>query len=237
MESETEAMVYGNLVHKVFENVTKNKLSNEQALQYFVDELEKADLTTEVLQKMREKGVSDISIVLNTFGNILRNGKAEINFAPEKLSIKGVPVTGKIDHLTIDDEEKTIEIYDFKTSGYHKEKWQSHTTLYKYMLQLMFYKLLLNNSSLYKNYKVKRAHILFVTPDKDGEVYDKVYEFSEDDEKKLIKLMQSIYQSVTTLSFIDDNQIFISADKTKNIKDIKRFVDLLLEKYENFSIM
>ena len=44
------------------------------------------------------------------------------------------------------------------------------------MLQLIFYKLLLNNSREYKDYRVTKGHILFVTPDKDGEVHDKVYE-------------------------------------------------------------
>ena len=158
----------------------------------------------------------------------MRQGKAEVDFGPEKMVIGGVPVTGKIDHINIDEEYKTIEIYDFKTGGYHKEKWQSHATLYKYMLQLGFYKLLLNNSSTYAKYKVERAHILFVTPDKDDEVYDKVYEFNEADENELLKLMQAVYDSVSTLKFIDDSDIFVPADNTLGIKDIQKFVELML---------
>ena len=130
----------------------------------------------------------------------------------------------------IDDKAKTIEIYDFKTANYHKEKWGSHATLFKYMLQLLFYKLLLNASPTYRKYKVTRAHILFVIPDKDGELYDKVYDFDADDEKELLELMAVVYRLISTLEFMDDPEIFIAADKNKGLKDIKDFIALLLAK-------
>ncbi len=229
-EPETEALAFGDLVHKTFEVVTNRGISDEKAVEYFLLELEKKDLPQETLQKIREKGPEDLAISLKTFGKILRQGKAEVNLAPEKLSIEGVPVTGKIDHILIDDENKTIEIYDFKTGGYHKEKWRSHATLYKYMLQLGFYKLLLNTSPTYRKYKVERAHILFVTPDKDDEVYDKIYDFNDDDEKELVELMKVVYGWVSTLGFMNDSEIFRPADNKLGIKDIKNFIELLLAK-------
>ena len=156
-----------------------------------------------------------------------------MNLGPEKIVIEGVPVTGKIDHILIDEDKKEIEIFDFKTSGYHKEKWTSHATLFKYMLQLQFYKLLLNNSPTYQKYQVKRAHILFVTPDRyDKQVHDKVYEFDEEGEKTLILLMKAVYELVSNLSFMDDPEIFIASDQSKGLKDIKEFIELLLAKTE-----
>ena len=229
-EPETEALAYGDLVHKTFEKVTNSDISDEEAVSYFLAELEKKELSTEIMQKIRERGPADIAISLEKFGRILRNGKAEVNLAPEKLTIEGVPVTGKIDHILIDEDSKTIEIFDFKTGGYHKEKWRSHATLYKYMLQLGFYKLLLNASPTYAKYKVEKAHILFVTPDRDAEVYDKVYEFNEEDEKELKLLIKSVYDVVSSLRFMDDEELFIQADNTLGIKDIKNFITLLLAK-------
>lgn len=229
-EPETEALAFGDLVHKTFEVVTNRGVSDEKAVEFFLDELEKKELPQETLQKLREKGPADLAVSLAKFGEVLRQGKAEVNLAPEKLSIEGVPVTGKIDHILIDDDAKTIEIYDFKTGGYHKEKWRSHATLYKYMLQLGFYKLLLNNSPTYRKYKVARAHILFVTPDKDEEVYDKVYEFNNEDEKELVDLMRAIYNMVESLKFMNDPEIFIAADNSKGLKDIKEFVEKLLDR-------
>ena len=229
-EPETESLAFGDLIHKTFEVVTNRNVSDEKAMDFFLSELEKKELTPEVIQGIKDKGLAALKISLEKFGDILRCGKAEVNLSPEKLSIDGVPVTGKIDHMIIDDEAKTIEIYDFKTGGYHKEKWHSHATLYKYMLQLGFYKLLLNTSLTYSKYKIERAHILFVTPDKDDEVYDKIYEFNEDDERALIELMRSVYSEVISLDFIDDPEIFVQPNENLGIKDIKEFITLLLAK-------
>ena len=236
-EPENEAMAMGNLVHATFEAVTNKGLTDEEAEKFFLEALDEKDLSAEVKQVIREKGPEDLAVALAEFGPILRQGKAEVNLGPEKLVIAGVPVTGKIDHIIIDEDNKEIEIYDFKTSGYHKEKWQSHATLFKYMLQLGFYKLLLNNSPTYGKYKISRAHILFVTPDiKDRQVHDKVYEFNDEDEQNLLALMQAVYKLVLSLKFIEDSEIFIAPDGQKNLKDIKEFIKLLLAKSESIII-
>ena len=229
---ETEAMAFGDLIHKTFEKITNTGLLDEVAVEYFLSELDKKELPVETLQKIRERGPSDLEIAIRRFSKILRAGKAEVDFGAEKISIDGIPVTGKIDHILIDEDSKSIEIFDYKTGGYHKEKWESHATLFKYMLQLGFYKLLLNNSPTYSKYKVEKAHILFVTPDKDGEVYDKIYEFNEKDEKLLLDLMRVVYRSVITLRFIHDEEVFVPADSTLGIRDIKKFIELLLAKFE-----
>ncbi len=229
-EPETESLAYGNLIHKTFEAITNKQISDEEAMKFFLTELEKTALPSEFISSIREKGPEQLMVALNEFGTILRSGKAEVNLGAEKLTIAGVPVTGKIDHITIDESNKSIEIYDFKTAGYHKEKWQSHATLYKYMLQLGFYKLLLNTSPSFKKYHVSKAHILFVTPDKDGLVYDKTYNYNDDDEKALIDVMKAVYGQIISLNFISDPDVFLPADNNASIKDIKRFIELLLAK-------
>ena len=229
-DAETEAIAFGNLIHAVFEAVTNKGISDDEAAEMFVRGVEMCDLSDAEIKKLREKGVRDLSVSLEQFSDILRQGKAEVDFAPEHLVISGVPVTGKIDHMIIDDAARTIEIYDFKTGGYHREKWSSHATLLKYMLQLGFYKLLLNASPKYNKYRVEKAHILFVTPDKDGEVHDKVYEFNDTDEENLKNLMVAVYDLVRDLKFMDDTDVFIEANNGRGLKDIKSFIALLLAK-------
>lgn len=227
---ETEQMVFGNLMHLTFQKVTDEGLTLDHAIEFYLSELEKADLAPEIKKKLSERGPVCIKKSLDSFNGIIRNGKAEVNFAPEKIVVNGVPVTGKIDHLLIDKENKTIEVFDFKTGNYHKEKWTSQVSLYQYMLQLIFYKLLLNNSREYKDYKVTKGHILFVTPDKDGEVHDKVYEYNEEDDASLLELLIAVYGLVSSLEFIDDPEIFIPADEKYTLSDIKKFISLLLAK-------
>lgn len=229
-EPETEILALGNLAHATFEQVTNSGISNDAALEFYLAELDKRDLPLDIKKRIREKGPKEILIALDKFSDILRNGKAEVNFAYEKILIDDIPITGKIDHILINEDTKTIEIYDFKTGKYHKEKWRSQPTLYKYMLQLLFYKMLLNNSPTYSKYKVEKAHILFVRPDNDGEVYDKVYEFEKKDEEELISLIKAVYYQIHDLKFMDDEEIFLSKNKNLGLKDIKAFISLLLAK-------
>jgi len=229
-EPEDEFLALGNLAHATFEQVTNTGISDDAAIEFYLSELEKRDLPQDIKDKIREKGPEEMLIALKAFSDILRQGKAEVNLGFEKLAIEGVPVTGKIDHIIIDEENKTIEIYDFKTGKFHKEGWASHPTLYKNMMQLCFYKLLLNNSPTYSKYKIEQAHILFVRPDSDGEVYDKVYKFDEKDEKTLLDLMQAVYTQISDLRFMDDPELMIPANKDFGLKEIKAFIKLLLDK-------
>ena len=229
-EPATEQIIFGDLIHKTFEKVTNDKISDEKAIEFFLSELDKTAVEPEVAAALRERGPKDLAVSLAAFRNVLNSGKAEVNLSPEKLAMEGVPLTGKIDHITVDDINKTIEIYDFKTGNYHKEKWDSKPTLFKYMLQLGFYRLLLNLSPTYSKYRIEKAHILFVTPDKDGEVHDKIYEFNAADEELLIKLIKSVHQHITSLDFLDDPQLFIEPDDSRGIKDIKKFIELMLAK-------
>lgn len=229
-EPENEVLAYGNLIHQTFEYVTKTGADEPTAIAYFLEELSHKDLPSEVAAKLRDKGPIALAVALTEFREILQQGEAEVNFGPERLVVDGVPVTGKIDHLVIDDEAKTITVYDFKTSAYHKEKWQSHATLYKYRMQLLFYKMLLNHSPKYAKYQVREGHILFVSPDKDNKVYDKVYEYDAEDEAEFRRLLAAVYGMVADLRFMDDPEVFIEADGGLGLKEIKEFVELLIGK-------
>ncbi len=230
-DRQDESLAFGTLVHQVFEKVTNYNIPDEDAIKYFLDELEKLPLESKLKERLKEKGAHNLSVSLEAFRDILHQGKAEVNLGPEKIVVSGVPLTGKIDHIVINEADKTIEVYDYKTAGYHKEKWQSHASLYKYMLQLEFYKLLLNNSPTYRKYKVTKAHILFVIPDKkSGEVYDKVYEYDPKNGALLLDLIRRVYSLVTTLEFMDDPGVFIAPNKSLGVKDIIKFIELLLAK-------
>lgn len=243
-EPASDSMQFGTLVHSTFEKVTNNKLSNEEALEFFKSELSKLDVDENTKNETLARGEIAIKESLKAFRNILvpesLKPKAELNLGTEHLMYDGIPITGKIDHINIDEENKTIEIYDFKTGGFHKEKWESHPTLYKYTLQLLFYKLLLNMSPTYNKYKVTRAHILFVSPSNSDLamseteninvelVHDKIYEFNDVDEKDFKELLKAVYKHVKSLDFIDENSdLAINPDDTKGIKQIREFVELI----------
>ena len=255
-QSYSETLSFGNLVHYTFEAITNQHLSDEQALDFFKQKTLEEPIPAADLQELLDRGTLSLNASLKTFGDILRapNSQAEVNFSHEYLALPippstqsnanssttsnsaetttltAIPITGKIDHINLNPNTKTIEVYDFKTSNYHPEKWNSHPTLFKYKLQLGFYKLLLNLSPTYQKYKVTRGHILFVSPDPaDHQVYDKIYEYTSEDETFLKELMAAIYSHIKALDFIEpDSPLAIPTDTTHTFRDIKDFIQLLL---------
>ena len=230
-EPATSSIQFGNLIHNTFEAVTNQHLTNDEAIEFFKNKASIEALSADELDQLMDKGLQSLQASLSAFDKILRhpNAKAEIDFYHEHLTANNVPITGKIDHINIDESTKTIEVYDFKTGGYHAEKWFSHATLLKYALQLGFYKLLLNSSPTYSKYHVTKAHILFVSPDAiDNKVYDKVYEYSEKDEAELKKLIAAVYTHIKTLDYLDNPDLALSPDNARTLKDIKTFMLAIL---------
>ncbi len=229
-EPLTPQLAYGNLIHAVFEQVTSQNLTNEAALALFQDKTNDLALEPKQIADLREKGTQSLQISLQAFQEILRHphAKAEVNLSSEHLTFDGVPLTGKIDHINLNPETKTIEVYDFKTGNYHKENWQSHFTLYKYALQLEFYKLLLNLSPTYRNYKVTSGHILFVSPDNDGQVHDKIYQYSNESNAELKQLAKIIYRLIISLDFVHNPDINLPANPKNTLKQVKEFVAKLI---------
>ena len=230
-EPDTLALVLGNLMHATFEQVTKEGLSDAEAIEFYKAEAAKYDTTEENRRAALERGVESLELALVKFGEIVRQGQAEVNFRGESLAMDGVLVTGKIDHIVIDEANKTIEVYDYKTGTYNDGKWESQPGPYWYMMQLWFYKMLLGLSAKYRGYKVTRGHILYVIKDhKFGEVYDKVLNFDEVDDGEMLRILKAVYRQATSLAFLDDPELFVAADKSRSMKQIREFIALLLAK-------
>ena len=230
-EADSYVQIFGTLLHQTFEKVTKTGISDEEALNYYLAEVDKVDLEEKDKDMLRVVGSSSLTKSLEKFRDIIRSGKAEVNFGAEKLSFEDVPLSGKIDHLEIDEKNKTIEIYDYKTSKYREGDFKSHAGLYEKMLQLEFYKLLVNLSQEYRNYKVTKGHILFVTEDKeDGEVHDKEYIYNEKDELEFKELLRSVYHHMISLDFLDDPKMNWQPNPEAKIKEMKDFIKLMLAK-------
>lgn len=236
-EPASRALCYGTLIHSAFEQITNQHIDDEAALEFFRASVPKTALDADEQKELLEQGTHDLKIALAEFSDILRHphARAEVNLSPEGLAFDGVPLTGKIDHVHLDEDAKTIEVYDFKTGTFHDGKWDSRPSLYKYRLQLGFYKLLLNLSLTYSKYKITRGHILFVTPDADAKVHDKVYEYNDVGEAELKNLAKAIYHQIKSLDFVKNPDLFLPADKDNTMKQIRTFVDLLTSATEESS--
>lgn len=239
-EPANNSLIFGNLIHAVFEAVTKQGISDTEALEMYKAELLKTVSLAEDQTYLLERGTLALERSLKTFKGILRNpeARAEVDLRHEHPVLMhtlgenayAVPLTGKIDHFNLIPETRALDIYDFKTSAFHPENWASNASLYKYMLQLGFYKLLLNLSPTYAKYKVRNGHILFVYPDQaSGEVHNKWYDYPEEDEQKLKDLAAAVYAHIKTLDFLDDPELFVEPDQNRNVYDLRKFIEKTID--------
>ena len=230
---QTEATAYGTLIHRTFEKITREHCDNKVALDFFLTEINNLAGDDMIKTHLRERGPHDLQIALQKFNDILRSNtaRAEVNMSTERLAYDNIPLVGIIDHLEIDETNKTIKIYDFKTGKYHSKDWDSDPTLLKYKLQLEFYKLLLNLSPQYAKYNITEGHILFVTPDKDDQVYDKTYHFSATSDNAFKALLAAVYRAIKTIDFLDDAEIYLEPDRERTVANIKEFIGLMIAKY------
>ena len=57
-----------------------------------------------------------------------------------------------------------------------------------------------------------------------------MYEFDEESEATLRRLVVAVFREISSLQFMSDPEIFVAADKSRGLKDIKEFIELLLAK-------
>ena len=245
-EPTSLSIAYGNLIHKVFEEITKNQLTKEEAILLYMTEAKKQDLLEEDIKTMIERGEDELPLAIDEYQSILQNpgAKAEVDFSSEHLFFEGIPITGKIDHLNIDEQNKLIDIYDFKTSTISdRDKWHSKESLYIYHFQLLFYHLLLKQSKFYHDYTVRSMNLLFTTPnrretlDHPNGKFHKLTLTEEDiakDDLDFEDLIKAIYHQITTLDFLrSDSPLNLANTADATLADIKKFCHQLIDLYKN----
>lgn len=241
-EPESVSIILGNLLHLVFEKIVNADIELEEAKKILADELSKKELEEKDEKYILDKGAAAIEASLQEFKELflIKNQdetelklKAEVDFYRSNVSYKGVRITGKIDLIKIDKNNKEIEVYDYKTGKYSDKGWGSEWSLMGHALQLEFYKLLVENSLEFKGYKVEKGAILFVSPDEKGEVFKKDYKFDLFKNGEFEQLVEAVYGQVKSLEFLDREELRLYKNKEAGLKEIKEFIKMLIEEKVN----
>jgi DNA helicase-2/ATP-dependent DNA helicase PcrA len=138
-------------------------------------------------------------------------------------------ITGKIDRI-IQMGGGKIVVCDFKT-GKAKKEWApkgeyEKIKLHEYERQLLFYKLLIDNSRDYKNmYTVSGGKLMFVEPLPNGQVVELHLDFDEEKLDRVRRLACVVYKKITELDFPDTSKDRGYGEK---LEDIIAFEDSLL---------
>ncbi|MCA9343105.1 PD-(D/E)XK nuclease family protein, partial [Candidatus Saccharibacteria bacterium] len=202
---------YGTAIHNTLEWLqnqinTHGRPGNNQILEQYEKELGHRYMAINDKQQATKKGRNALEAYLNKNDKIFtKPAKAEVNFYEEGVVINDAHLSGKIDRLEINQQDKTVEIVDYKT-GSPIKKWGSSTKAHKYKQQLYLYKILIENSITYKNYRVKSARLEFIEPINlsTNTLAAPLYlNFNEPEEQEIKQLLGIVWQHIISLDLPD----------------------------------
>ena len=226
--------IFGSSIHKsielcILKYKESGKLpSKKEFINYFEKDLSRKRISEIDLEKYLNRGREALDIFYDKkIKDLLVTDRPEVDFSKEGVILDEAHITGKIDLLRIVDNE-FVDVFDFKTGKFIPEKNKDEKDKVKewsYKNQIIFYKLLIENSKNYKNFKMRNGIFLFVEPELQGETFsinEKQIVFTDEDMDRVKKLIKIIYNKIVNLDFVNIDKY------SKTIKGINQFEEDLL---------
>lgn len=196
---------FGSAIHNTLKSAhnffikNNNKIPINEAQKIFKIDLASRNLILTDYKFFLKKGLD----LLETYLDWVDFNKQQI--AEQKITSKlgDMTLNGNLDLIQIDKKMKTIIVFDYKT-GSPFDKFDSGLKFktHGYKQQLMFYKLLIENSAEYEGYSVDLGIIHFVEPLDDG-IKTLSLEYNESELKEFTELIHIIWQHIQNLEFPD----------------------------------
>lgn len=225
---------YGTAVHRAMQqahvhlNATGEQKPLEDILHDFEVALESQRLAPEDFATYLQKGSTDISEFIRSGAlPFLPSQKAELSFGHQNVHLEDARLNGSLDMVDIDDELNEMTVTDYKT-GHPSESWtrgddRTKMKLHRYRQQLMFYKILVENSRDYSKYTVTDGQLAFIEPAKSGEVIVLTTDFTYEEIERTKKLIAAVWKHIASLDLPD------VSDYAPTLADLIRFEDDLID--------
>ena len=201
---------YGSAIHNTLQRAhahlvaTKEQRPIEDILRDFETSLRSQHLTPEDFEYFHQRGSDVLSAFLaHKYDSFTTTQKVELNFAGQQARIGDARLTGALDLVDFDSEERSMVVTDYKT-GKPSVSWQGKTDyekikLHKYKQQLMFYKLLVESSRDYRDYTVEKGVLQFVEPTPAGDITALDLSFTSDELQEFSRLVEVVWRHIMTL--------------------------------------
>ena len=211
-QAKSPSANYGSAIHAALNQAhnhllaTGNHRAVEDVLHDFEQNLASQYLDPSDFDNYLQKGSDSLQAFLadkyTTFNNMQ---KSELNFAGQHAIVGQAHLTGSID--LVDINKKNIIVTDYKT-GKPSHSWTGKSDyekikLHKYKQQLMFYKLLVENSRDYHGYVVESGVLQFIEPSYKGEVLSLESSFSSQELEEFSRLIQVVWSCIINLDLPD----------------------------------
>ena len=228
--SQSTLSIFGTAMHKALQcahesvSIKKEEISIDKIIDDYKDNLKRYPLDSNDIRIYSDKGEYNLRKYLEEMhGNFNEHQKAELDFSGQNVYVDDARLTGKLDVATIDEKNKTIEVVDYKTGkalknwkgGPDYEKIKAH----KYRQQLIFYKLLVDNSRDYSKYELTKSGLDFIIADENGEFHKlDIDNFDDKEVDKFKKLINIIWNKIMNLDFPDTSSY---GDSYKDLLDFE----------------
>ncbi len=230
-QQQSSSAAYGSAVHDTLENLLniyrkrKEKPTFTELIKIFEQSLLSQRLNKEDFEKQFKRGEDELKSYLDhRMDSFDLTDLPEANFREQGVVVEQVALTGKIDRMKVDQVNKKITVIDYKT-GKPIKSWSDSNKIkiWKLENQLIFYKILVENSRSYGDkYKVDTAMLEFIRPTVDGETISLSYTITPDAIDRMKKLTKAVSNKIQSLDFPD-----ISKYK-KDITGIRQFEEDLI---------
>ena len=213
-QAMSSSAAYGSAIHKTLQHAhahvaaTKQQRPIEDILIDFERELRMQHMPEADYATYLQKGSDTLQAFLTAkYDGFTPSQKVELNFAGQHVIIEEAHLTGSLDLVDISTKDKTIIVTDYKT-GKASRNWQGKTDyekikLHKYRQQLMFYKLLVEQSRDYHDYTVTNGCLQFVEPTLSGDILSLEAAFTNEELAEFRQLVHAIWTKIITLDFPD----------------------------------
>lgn len=204
---------YGIAIHAALQRAhdhlraTGSQLPEEDIVHEFGKHLERMPLTDDEHRDYQQRGSDALrSFLRQKYDAFIPLQQAEFNFAMQEVRLDDVRLTGKLDVVQFDKQAKMAIVTDYKTgaalSSWDKGQDHQKVKAHKYRQQLLFYKLLVENSRDYHNYTMRQGILQFVEPDPSGMIVDlQLSDIDPDELNHFSRLVVAIWQRIHALDF------------------------------------
>ncbi len=226
-QAKTLSSVYGTAIHESLSFASiflkrEGKLPDiEFILNKGFEEIKKGRLKEEDVVFLKSKIKETLSSYFDEMKDDFKEGDfIETNFNNEGVVISGASITGKIDKMFVDSDQMVV--VDFKTGKAFDsfEENDSQGKILSYKRQLLFYKLLVENSSTFSKYKVNTGVLQFM--DMESGFQKLILYIKDEDVSRLSDLIVKVYRKIQNLDFPDTSKY------PQTVSGIKQFEDDLL---------
>lgn len=213
-QAKSPNAAFGTAIHDTLRNAHEHLASTgkKQAIEDIVSNFEKIlksqHMFAKDFQDFLQKGSDALQVFFEKkYDSFLPSQQTELNFSNQHCVIDKAHITGKLDVVDINKADRTICVTDYKT-GKPALTWTGKTDyekikLHKYKQQLIFYKLLIENSRDYRNYKVDTGILQFIEPTTSGDIATLRMDINSDELDHFVKLLDAVWSHITQLNLPD----------------------------------